>query len=308
MKKYLLTTFLFIILFGQAKFFGENDLLVVAFILITSVFLFIAVIKLHAGNRRMLRVNAQPDSWLHRMLSRDSTISMRVLAAVSSLILSTILIVLVKGMVLQQGSWAFFIVIIASSLFLYPFINANVSNGLIDRNIHQDISQHGNELARIFYAAIVLNLILSLAFSAYDTFEFKTSDIDIDNFSAKTVEVAVPRNPNNHFSRILINAYLLMDHVKIALAKQLVSLFDLQNNFYGFYVIIFALNMFKLFAFSFSFVLLQKGLEGAANRLTPIAKGVISSTISFMKSKAIYNFISKFWTHLFSDKKKEPTQ
>lgn len=276
MKKCLLTLLLFLILFGQAKFFGENDWLVVGLMLSTAAVLYIAVIKLHAGNRRMLRVNAQPDGWLHRMLSRDASISMCVYAAASSLVLSAVLTVLVKGMVLQQGPWPFFAVTMTSSWFLFPFINANVSNGVIDRNIHQDISQHGNELARIFYAALVLNLMLSLAFSAYDTFEFKTSDIDINNFLAKTVEVSVERNSHNHFSRIFINAYLLMDHGKIAFAKELVSSFELQDNFYGFYVIIFALNMFKLFAFSLSFVLLQKGLEGAASRLTPVGHVIVA--------------------------------
>ena len=63
-----------------------------------------------------------------------------------------------------------------------------------------------------------------------------------------------------------------MDYVKIALTKMFVELFDLQNNFYGFYIVIFFLNMLKLFAFSLSFVVLQRGFDGTANLLMPIVK------------------------------------
>jgi hypothetical protein len=61
---------------------------------------------------------------------------------------------------------------------------------------------------------------------------------------------------------------------KVALAKVFVDLFSLHENFYGFYLVISALNLFKMFAFSFSFVLLQKGFDGAANALIPVMRSV----------------------------------
>lgn len=290
-----------LVLFGQAYFFGVNDWIVVGFILLTAAFLYVSIIKLHSGNRKMLRVNAKPNSWLYNLLSRDTTIIMRIVAAFSSLILGTILVVLIKGMVLQQGYWPFFVTIVISSLLLYSFVNKDVNSEFIDNNIHVDITQHGNNLARIFYAAIILNLMLSFAFSAYDTFEIKTSDINFSNFTDKAVEASFEKTEFNQYSRIFINAYLLMDYIKVALAKMFVDLFKLKDNFYGFYIVIFALNVFKLFAFSFSFVLLQKGFDGTANFLMPILKrfGVyIEKTVNFLIPilKSSISRIGKFTT------------
>ena len=301
MKKYILTSIMLLVLFGQAYFFGVNDWIVVGFILLTAAFLYVSIIKLHSGNRKMLRVNAKPNSWLYNLLSRDTTIIMRIVAAFSSLILGTILVVLIKGMVLQQGYWPFFVTIVISSLLLYSFVNKDVNSEFIDNNIHVDITQHGNNLARIFYAAIILNLMLSFAFSAYDTFEIKTSDINFSNFTDKAVEASFEKTEFNQYSRIFINAYLLMDYIKVALAKMFVDLFKLKDNFYGFYIVIFALNVFKLFAFSFSFVLLQKGFDGTANFLMPILKrfGVyIEKTVNFLIPilKSSISRIGKFTT------------
>lgn len=276
-----------LVLFGQAYFFGVNDWIVVGFILLTASFLYVSIIKLHSGNRKMLRVNAKPDSWLYNLLSRDTTLIMRIITVFSSLAIATIIVVLIKGMVLQQGDWPVFITIVISSLLLYSFVNKNVNIELIDNNLHGDITQHGNNLARIFYAAIILNFMLSFTFSASDTFEFKTSDINFSNCTDKAVEASIEKTEFNQYSRIFINAYLLMDYIKVALAKTFVDLFKLKDNFYGFYIVIFALNMFKLFVFSFSFVLLQKGFDGTANFLTPILKSFgirIGKTANFLFS------------------------
>lgn len=278
MKKYTITSFMLLVLFGQAYFFGVNDWLTLAFILITAGFLYVSLIKIHSGNRKMLRVNSKQDSWLHTFLSQETTVAMRSIAILSSLTLSTLLVVLIKGMVLQQGYIAFFFIITVASLLLYSLINKNINSDVIDKNVNTDIAEHGSELARIFYAAIILNLILAFTFSAYDTFVFKTSDVNFTNFTDKAVEVSFDKNSQNKYSRILINAYLLMDFIKIALAKMFVDLFNLKDNFYGFYIITFALNAFKLFAFSFSFVLLQKGFDGTASFFLPHIKTVIDKT------------------------------
>lgn len=300
MKKYILTALMLLVLYGQAYFYGVNDWLVLIFIFVTAVFIYVSVIKLHSGNRKMLRVNAKPGSWLYEFLSKDATVAMQFVALFSSLVLSTILVILVKGMILQQGYLPFFVVIVIASLVLYSFVNVNIQPGLVDNNLNGDIAQHGNELARLFYAAIILNLMLSFAFSAYDTFEFKTTDINFGNFTDKAVESSYEKTDLNEYSRIFINAYLLMDYVKVALAKMFVDLFRLNDNFYGFYVVIFTLNMFKLFAFSFSFVMLQRGFDAIADLLVPHVKKVI-----FDLAKLSASF-SKMLSKLFANIKNNP--
>lgn len=266
---------MFLVLFGQAYFFGINDWVTLLFILTTACFLYVSLIKIHSGNRKMFKAGSKEGSWLHTFLSQDTTIMMRLIASFSSLLLSTLLVVLIKGMVLQQGYLPFFLIVTIASLLLYSLINSDANYKIIDESIQKDIAKHSSELARIFYAAIILNLILAFAFSAYDTFDFKTSDVDFNNFTDKALEVAFEKNSQNTYTRVLINAYLLMDFIKIALAKLFIDLFNLKDNFYGFYIIIFALNAFKLFAFSFSFVLLQKGFDGVANLALPYIKIVI---------------------------------
>ncbi len=267
MKKYILTTIMVLLMASLAYFFGVSDWLVALFVITTAGFVYFSMIRLYSGNRKILAMYSQPNSMLYNFLSRDRTFFMRVAAFFSSLILSSILVLLVKGMVLQQGYTPFFVVIVFSSLILYTFVNKPISSTLVNENINQEISSHGNELVRIFYAAVVLNIVLALAFSAHDTFEFKVSDVNFNNFTDRAVEQSFEKTDANHYSRVFINAYLLMDYAKIALAKVFVNLIELQDSFYIFYCVIFALNLFKMFGFSVSFVLLQKGLDGTATLL-----------------------------------------
>lgn len=283
MKKYILTAIMTGLMIGQAYFFGVSDFVVLGFVAVTAVFIYISLIKLYEGNRKTLRIYSKDGSMLHTFLSRDRTVLMRLAALISSLILSGILVFLVKGMVLQQGYLPFFTVIVVASLILYSFVNELMAPALINENLHQDISAHGNEVLRLFYAAMILNVILALAFSAHDTFAFKTSDVNFNNFTDKAVEQSFEKTESNHYSRIFINAYLLMDYAKIALTKVFVDLFDLNDNFYGFYIVISVLNLFKMFAFSLSFVLLQKGFDGAANALIPLARATLFKGGVFLK-------------------------
>lgn len=270
MKKYILTAIMTLLLITQAYFFGVSDLMVLVFIGITAGFIYSTLIRMYEGNRKVLYAHARSDSLLHAFLSRERMLLMRFIVVLMSLFLSSILVFLIKGMVLQQGYSAFFFVIVVASLLLYRFVNEPyLPNPTKDTEYHAT-SAHGNEMLRIFYAVMILNLMLAAVFSAHDTFIFKTSDVDFNNFTDKAVEQSIERNESNDYSRILVNAYLLMDYAKVALTKVLVSLFSLEDNFYGFYMIISVLNLFKMIAFSFSFVLLQKGFDGAATALTPV--------------------------------------
>jgi hypothetical protein len=276
MEKYVLTGLLCSILFIQERIFGFNDYLAVVFLCIYVSFFFVTLAKLHAGGRRMLRVNALQDSWLYRVLSRESTFSMKIYVAISSLILGSIFTVLVKGMVLQKGHFVFFSIVIFSCILLHPFINRKISSELVDRNLNEDIAQHGSELVRILYASIFLTIVLSIVFSLFETIEFINSSVDLSNFGQKTLDVSYAKTEDNEYSRIFINAYLLVDNLKIALAKAILGGFELQENFAGLYMAILLLNILKLFAFSVSFVILLKGLESTSNFLTPFALSIYS--------------------------------
>ncbi len=294
MKKYILTSIMVALLIGQAYFFGVSDALVLVFVAVTALFMYNSIIKLYEGNRRTLRIYSKEGSLLHAFLSKKRTFLMRMLALTSALILSCILVFLIKGMVLMQGYWAFFAIIVIASLVLYSFVNEVTAPAMVNNNLHQDISAHGNEILRLFYATLILNFVLALTFSAHDTYVFKTSDVNFNNFTDRAVEKAFEKTESNEYSRIFINAYLLMDYAKVALTKVFVDLFDLHDNFYGFYVIISILNIFKMFAFSLSFILLQKGFDGAANALVmPTKRAILKLREGFDKSSDVLMPIAK---------------
>lgn len=202
MKKYIITIMMTSLLFGQVYFFGVNDWLALLFVFITAIFLYQTLIKLQAGNRKLLSVNSEPGSWAYRYLTRETTFWMRVVVTCISLITSSVLIMVLKGIVIQQGYVPFFIVIIVSSLILYGFINKRISHDIIEANINHKITQYGSQLASILYSAIILNIILSLTFSAHDTFAFMTSEVTFSNFIQKASEQAIERNQDNNYSRV----------------------------------------------------------------------------------------------------------
>lgn len=286
MLKFTITALLIILMMGQAYFYGVSDVITLGFVLATSCFLFISLRKVHVGNRKILRTSTKKDSWLYQFLSNEKSLGLILITIVSSILLSSILVVLVKGLVLQHGYWPFFVVIAIASLITYNFINKNHNAKSVEDNIHEDITSHGNELISLFYSAIILNLVLSFAFSAYDTFSFKTSLISFENFTDEALKISIAKTPFNEYTRIFVNAYILMDTIKIALAKMFIDLFGLNNNFYGFYIVIFILNTFKFLAFSVSLVLLQKGLHGFAIILQPI----LNKTMKVAKSYIVIWF------------------
>lgn len=285
---------MFFLLFGQVVFYGVSDLVTLAFVAVTAIFLFVSIRKIHTGYRRALRCSTQEGSWLYKFLSNEKSLGVKLISLLSSLFLSTILVVLVKGMVLQQGYVPFFVVIIVASLVLYGVVNGNVGESELDKNLNEDVSSYSKELVCIFYGTIILNFILSFSFSAYDTFNFKTSDVSFDNFTEKALEISINKNAFNEYTRIFVNAYILMDLVKVAMTKMFIDLFGVSNNFYGFYIVIFILNSFKFFAFSLSFVLLQKGFYGIAVKISPYMN-------NFMNKLSV--LITKFFRYIADEVK-----
>lgn len=281
MKKYIITTMITMLLFGQAYFFGESDILALFFVFITAFFLYQTLIKLQSGNRKILSIHSKPGSRLYNFFTRETTIPMKIFVALLSFFTSSILVFLLKGIVIQQGYIPFFTVIIFSSMILYSFINKKIENDLMNQNINDQIVWHGSQLVRIFYAAIILNILLSLAFSAHDTYSFIESEVDFLNFADSAKALSIEKNDSNHYSRIFVNAYLIMDNIKLALANTFIELFEQQKNFYLFYGVIFILNIFKLLAFSVSIVMLQKGFEEIADKIAPSLRSFILNSSPF---------------------------
>jgi len=107
----------------------------------------------------------------------------------------------------------------------------------------------------------MLNLILTLLFSGYDTAEFLHTNINFENFIDYAERDSIMANGYNAYGRKIINAFLLLDNLRIALGKFIAQdLFHI-HNYWLFFIIIAISNFMKLMFFSWSYILLYLGFQ-----------------------------------------------
>lgn len=289
--KYVLSAVLLVLLSLQAWMFTRNDIYSLLLVLLTSLIMFNVILELQAGNKKVLRVNTKEGSFLHTFLSKDKTIFMKLLAFLASFFMAFLLVLILKGIVNSHGIIAFTVIIMIISLSLFSVINNKNAgkNSTIDSELATDLANHANNFINVLSLAAMLNIALSMVLSAHDVMMFLNNNITFSNFDEFASKAAVIENDNNHISRNLMNLYILMDYFKLASASQIMILFgvdlsDKQNYFYLFYLLVFFMNMLKLFAFSLSFVFLQKGLEQFSIRLMPFIQGFINKSKKFNKA------------------------
>lgn len=273
--RYVLAVFIAIYLYLQQAFFSEHDLISLFLILITTVIMYSVVLELQVGNKKALRVNSKKGSFIYNVLSNDKTIWTKLMSFVVSFFFAFILVVILKGIVLNHGIISFLVIITLTSLIIFTFLNNESGSETVKANLADDLANHANNFLYLFVVAISLNVILSLLMSAHDLFSFLNSNVNFQNFDQKAASEQVEKTGYNDFTRPIMNLYILLDFFKIAIANQfMASVLNISTEqkvyyFYVFYLFVFILNMFKLFAFSLSFVLLQKGLEKSARKSIP---------------------------------------
>lgn len=281
------------LLIAQGIFFGQNDYILFFILLITTVLIFLSTIEIYQSNREMLLIYAKKNSFLAAFIKRRNTPIQVITCIVISILLSILFTATIKGIVMNQGFWVPVIVLlIFNYLFLYKFVNIGKvpHNKFAEENINEDITKHGLMLIKIFIPALILNFVLSFLFSAYDTYEFKTTELNLENVIAYTYHNgAVLDNGYNHYSKIVINIYLLADNIRLAFAKHITTDVFKINGFYFFFFMAFLLNFLKLMFFSWTYILLFQGANGifkkAANRIINFFKGLpfISAFINLTK-------------------------
>jgi len=270
-------------MFSQASFFGESDFFSLIFLIASALIIFNATVKLQVGNKRALRANAKKNSFLYKFLSKDKTIAIMVVSFIVSFGFAAMLTMILKGIIIGHGYWTLFILITIISFTIFKFLNKETTaNELVNENIQADMAKHANEMLYIFLVAMILNAVLSLLLSAHDTMVILNNKVTFENFDEFAAENQVFKNCDaggdcsNEYTRKMINLYIILDYFKLAVTNTIMMVFvptlEQRNEYYfPFYMIIFVLNMMKLFAFSMSFVLMQKGME------TGLSKGVIKA-------------------------------
>lgn len=271
----LLIIIMLIFLYIQNYFFTNNDNLSLILFIISSLTMYIAILKIQSNHRKVAKIFTKEGSFLHTFFNNDNSLLTKIISLFISLILSFFLILILKGISINHGNVILFIIIALISFSIFNFITTNnISNESVNKNLQEDIVNHGNDFVRLFIGATILTVILSLLLSAKDTYTFSTvGELKINNFIDKASDSQIIKNGYNDISRKLMNFYIIMDNFKMAIANHFIEVFFSQeqrsNFFYIFYFCIFILNVMKLYAFSFSFLLLQKGLLGFTEKLLP---------------------------------------
>ena len=268
----LTISMMLVLMLLQSLVFGVSDTLSLILLLMTTGVMFNAILRLQIGNKKALRANAKENSFLYAFLSKEKTILILIISIFSSLVLSTVLVVILKGIVVNHGVVALFLLVSVISFAIFSLVNKeSIASSVVDDNFQPDVAKHANELMYVVIVAVSLNVVLSLLLSAHDTISLLNSNITFANFDQYAVEDSIEKNGSNYYTRIMTNLYIVLDYFKLAVTIKIIDILlpgmeDRVDWFYLFYFIVFILNIMKLFAFSLSFVLLQKGMETGMRR------------------------------------------
>lgn len=269
-RKFFASTAIIVLIFFQVTLLGKNDFLSTLITLLTAIFIFFMTSKIYQSNRELLGVYAKKNSFLEGFIDKRNTILQVFVCIILSIFLSVLFVITTKGIVIKQNSYlSLLIPLFIFNILLYKFIKKDIisSSSIMEKNIHERAARHGLLLVKILVPSLLLNVILSIWFSAYDTYTFKTVNIDLNNFEEKLLEYAlnpkgiIDPNESNKYSHILINAFLVMDNLKMIFAKLITELILKINSFHIIFFIFMLLNFIKLMFFSWTYVLLFHGFN-----------------------------------------------
>ena len=247
----------------QGYIVGRHDGLTLLLILITALFIWYMTASLWYSKRQLLNIYLKEQSFLQRLIKKRNTPWQILVCTLLSLLLSILFTITAKGIILAHGY-----TILLVPLYLYNTAsnlirreNPIAHPAILENHLNENLARHGILLINIFIPALLLNLLLTLLFSGYDTAEFMTTNINFENFIDYAEADSIMANGYNAYGRKIINAFLLLDNLRIALGKFIAQdLFHI-HNYWLFFIIIAISNFMKLMFFSWSYILLYLGFQ-----------------------------------------------
>ena len=262
-QKLLASAAILLLLALQGYIVGRHDGLTLLLILLTALIIWIMTASLWYSKRQILNLYLKDASFLQRLIKKRNTPWQILACTVLAVLLSILFVITTKGIILSHGYTVLFTALFAYNL-IYKLARAEqrtVNIALIDNNLNEHLAKHGSLLLTIFMPALLLNLLLTLLFSGYDTAEFMRSNINFENFIDYAEHDSIMGNGHNPYGRKIVNAFLLLDKLRIALGKFIAQdLFHI-HSYWLFYLIIAISNFMKLMFFSWAYILLLLGLE-----------------------------------------------
>ena len=247
----------------QGYIVGRHDGLTLLLILITAAFIWYMTASLWYSKRQLLNIYLKEQSFLQRLIKKRNTPWQILVCTLLSLLLSILFTITAKGIILAHGY-----TILLVPLYLYNTAsnlirreNPIAHPAILENHLNENLARHGILLINIFIPALLLNLLLTLLFSGYDTAKFMTSNINFENFIDYAEADSIMANGHNPYGRKIVNAFLLLDNLRIALGKFIAQELFHIHSYWLFYLIIAISNFLKLMFFSWAYILLCLGFE-----------------------------------------------
>lgn len=247
----------------QGYIVGRNDGLTLLLILITTLIIWYMTATLWYSKKQMLNLYLKEQSFLQRLIKKRNTPWQILVCTLLAILLSILFTITTKGIILSHGYTIFLIALLAFNITYQIIRNTNESGNIsiVENNLNEYLAKHGILIIKILAPALMLNLILTLLFSGYDTAEFLHTNINFENFIDYAEADSIMANGYNAYGRKIINAFLLLDNLRIALGKFIAQdLFHI-HNYWLFFLIIAISNFMKLMFFSWSYILLYLGFQ-----------------------------------------------
>ena len=247
----------------QGYIVGQNDWLTLLLILITALFIWYMTASLWYSKKQMLNLYLKEQSLLQKLIKKRNTPWQILVCTLLAILLSILFTITTKGIILSHGYTIFLIALLTFNITYQIIRNTNESGNIsiVENNLNEYLAKHGILILKILAPALMLNLILTLLFSGYDTAEFLNTNINFENFIDYAEADSIMANGYNAYGRKIINAFLLLDNLRIALGKFIAQdLFHIPN-YWLFFIIIAISNFMKLMFFSWSYILLYLGFQ-----------------------------------------------
>ena len=247
----------------QGYIVGKNDWLTLLLILITALFIWYMTASLWYSKKQMLNLYLKEQSLLQKLIKKRNTPWQILVCTLLAILLSILFTITTKGIILSHGYTIFLIALLTFNITYQIIRNTNESGNIsiVENNLNEYLAKHGILIIKILAPALMLNLILTLLFSGYDTAEFLNTNINFENFIDYAEADSIMANGYNAYGRKIINAFLLLDNLRIALGKFIAQdLFHI-HNYWLFFIIIAISNFMKLMFFSWSYILLYLGFQ-----------------------------------------------
>ena len=247
----------------QGYIVGRNDGLTLLLILITALIIWYMTAILWYSKKQMLNIYLKEQSLLQKLIKKRNTPWQILVCTLLAILLSILFTITTKGIILSHGYTIFLIALLTFNITYQIIRNTNESGNIsiVENNLNEYLAKHGILIIKILAPALMLNLILTLLFSGYDTAEFLHTNINFENFIDYAEADSIMANGYNAYGRKIINAFLLLDNLRIALGKFIAQdLFHI-HNYWLFFIIIAISNFMKLMFFSWSYILLYLGFQ-----------------------------------------------